>query len=165
MVDKRTTRSSFDATAYSFHPCFKLHPLCCSFTHRSRQGYPLRGGSLHSISNPHSEPKGMTASCALRQELPGQGTRRSRPKETSAAYKPPPSPSSKACSFLLNPSLRCAKNLCSSTVACCWEALYLSDIKGITQQSNWTSWCFLLVHYFIAHALVRLTWRFHAIPS
>ena len=164
MVDKRTTRSSFDATAYSFHPCFKLHPLCCSFTHRSRQGYPLRGGSLHSKSNPHSEPKGMPASCALRQESPGQGTRRSRPEQLPS-HEPPPIPSSKACSFLLNPSLRCAKNLRSSTVACYPGPLYLSDIKGITQQSNWISWCFLLIHYFIAHALVRLTWRFHAIPS
>jgi hypothetical protein len=164
MVDKRTTCSSFDATAYSFHPCFKLHPLCCSFTHRSRQGYPLRGGSLHSKSNPHSEPKGMTASCALRQESPGQGTRRSQPEQLSS-HKTPPSPSSKACSFLLNPSLRCAKNLCSSTVVCYPRPLYLSDIKGITKQSNWTSWCFLLIHYPVTHALVRLTWRFHAIPS
>ena len=165
MVDKRTTRSSFDATAYSFHPCSKLHPLCCSFTHRSRQGYPLRGGSLHSISNPHSEPKGMTASYALRQESPGQGTRRSQLEQLLPSRKAVPYPQVKlvvSCSF---PSLRCAKNLRSSTVPCYPGPLYLSDIKGITQQSNWISWCFLSVHYFTALALVRLTWRFHAIPS
>jgi hypothetical protein len=164
MVDKGTTCSSFDATTFAFHAYLKLHPLCWSFTHRSRQGYPLRGGSLHSISNPHSEPKGMTASCALRQESLGQGTRRSRP-QSRFVPQVMPSVSSKSCSFRAQPSSRRAKKLRSSTGCSRIYQSYLSDTKSITGKSKWVLRCFLPIHCFTAHALVRLPWRFHAIPS